>query len=231
MDHFIHVVIKTVNYIRSHPPPHRQFKEFLKELDSEYGDVVYLSQVRRSSRGRCLQRLYELREEIDLFMNDKPRPVPELRNDEWLLDLCFLVDIVEKLNQLNISSQGKDNLVIDTFNHIKAFQKKLLLFESQLKSNNAHHFPLLKEFKKLKCNNYIKYAKERKKLTAAFESRFSNLELEKYSKIFEIYSSPFHVEIESAPEYLQMELVDLQCNIELKHSFETSVSKINSYNT
>ena len=100
-----------------------------------------------------------------------------------------------------------------------------------MKSNNAHYFPLLKEFKKLKCNNYIKYAKERKKLTAAFESRFSNLELEKYSKIFEIYSSPFHVEIESAREYLQMELVDLQCNIALKHSFETWVSKINSFNT
>ena len=95
----MHVVIKTVNYIPSHAPPHRQFKEFLKELDSEYGDVIYFSQVRWSSRGRCLQRFYELREEIDLFMNDKPRPVPELRNDEWLLDLCFLVDIVKKLNQ------------------------------------------------------------------------------------------------------------------------------------
>lgn len=231
MDHVMQVVIKTVNYIRSHALPHRQFKEFLKELDSEYGDVVYFSQVRWLSRGRCLQRFYELREEIDLFMNDKQRPVPELRNDEWLLDLCFSVDIVEKLNQLNISLQGKDNLIIDTFNHIKAFQKKLLLFESQLKSNNAHHFPLLKEFKKSKCNNYIKYAKEIRKLTAAFESRFSNLELDKYNKIFEIYSSPFHVEIESAPEYLQMELVDLQCNIELKHIFETSESKIDFYNT
>ena len=164
-------------------------------------------------------------------MNDKPRPVPELRNDEWLLDLYFFVDIVEELNQLNISLQVKDNLIIDTFNPIKAFQKKLLLFESQLKSNNAHHFPLLKEFKKSKCNNYIKYAKEIRKLTAAFESRFSNLELDKYNKIFEIYSSLFLVEVESAPEYLQMELVDLQFNIKLKHTFETSVSKIDFYNT
>ena len=40
------------------------------------------------------------------------------------------------------------------------------------------------------------------------------------NKIFELYSSPFHVKIESAPEYLQMELVDLQCNIKLKHIFE-----------
>ena len=70
--------------------------------------------------------------------------MPELRNDEWLLNLCFLVDIVNKLNELNISLQGKDNLIVDTFNHIRAFQKKLLLFESQLKINNAHHFPMLR---------------------------------------------------------------------------------------
>lgn len=41
MNHVMQVVIKTVNnYIRSYALPHRQFKEFLKELDSEYGDVV-----------------------------------------------------------------------------------------------------------------------------------------------------------------------------------------------
>jgi len=74
-------------------------------------------------------------------MNDKQRPVPELRNDKWLLDIWFLIDIVEKLNQLNLLLQGKNNLIIDTFNHIKAFQKKLLLFESQLKNNNVQHFP------------------------------------------------------------------------------------------
>lgn len=43
----------------------------------------------------------------------------------------------------------KNNLIIDTFNHIqiKAFQKKLLLFYPQLKNNNVHFFPLLKELK------------------------------------------------------------------------------------
>lgn len=38
------VVIQTVNYIRSHVLSHRQFKEFLKELDSEYGNAVNLLQ-------------------------------------------------------------------------------------------------------------------------------------------------------------------------------------------
>jgi hypothetical protein len=37
MNYVMRVVIKTVNYIKLHAFPHRQFKEFLKELDSEYG--------------------------------------------------------------------------------------------------------------------------------------------------------------------------------------------------
>lgn len=197
-------------------------------MDSEYGDVVYFSHVRWLSRGKCLKRFYELRHEIDLFMNDKQKPVLELSNDEWLLDLCFLVDIVEKLNQLNISLKGKDNLIIDSCNYINAFQKKLVLFEFQLKNNNVQHFPLLNELKNSKHIDSIKYAKEIKKLIAAFESRFTNLD--KYKTIFEIYSSPFHTNVNSAPEYLQMELIDLQCSNELKHIFETSISKIDFYN-
>jgi len=46
MNHVMQVFIKTVNYIRSHELPHQQFKEFLKKLDSEYGEVVYFSHVR-----------------------------------------------------------------------------------------------------------------------------------------------------------------------------------------
>jgi hypothetical protein len=34
MNRVMQVVMRTVNYIRSHALPHCQFKEFLKELDS-----------------------------------------------------------------------------------------------------------------------------------------------------------------------------------------------------
>jgi hypothetical protein len=38
MNHVMQVVIKTVNYIPSHAFLYRKFEDFLKELDSEYGD-------------------------------------------------------------------------------------------------------------------------------------------------------------------------------------------------
>jgi hypothetical protein len=143
----------------------------------------------------------------------------------------FLVDIIKKLNQLNISLQGNDNSIIDSFNNINAFQKKIFVFEFQLKNNKVQHFPLLNELEISKFIyiyiNNIKYVKEIRKLTAVFESRFTNLD--KYKKIFEIYSSPFHTNVKSASD-LQMELIDLQYNNELNRIFETSKSKIDFYN-
>lgn len=70
-------------------------------------------------------------------------------------------------------------LITDTFNLTKAFQKILFLFEPQLKNNNVHHFPLLKEFGKSSWFDYSKYTKEIRNRTAAFESRFSNSDLDK----------------------------------------------------
>ena len=84
------VVIKIINYIRSHALHHRQFKEFLDELSSEYSDFVYFTNVRWLSRGKCLKRFTgfpnSLREEIHMFMNDKKESAPD---DDWCLDLCF----------------------------------------------------------------------------------------------------------------------------------------------
>ena len=53
-------------------------------------------------------------------------PVSELRNEDWLQDLCFCVEITEKLNQLNMELQGENNLVIDAFISTKSFKMKLL---------------------------------------------------------------------------------------------------------
>jgi len=227
MNHVMDVVIKTVNIIRSHALKHRQFKAYLSELNSEYGDIVYFTNVRWLSRGTCLKRFYELREEIQNFMTAERMPVSHLNDEMWLLDLCFLVDITEKINQLNKELQGQDNLIIDACNHIKAFQIKLLLFEGQLRQNNPYHFPLLKEFESSQSINFLKYADEIKKLSAEFNRRFS--EITKYNKAFEIFSFPFTVDISTVPEALQMEIINLQCNNELKQAHMTT-SKIEFYN-
>ncbi|XP_057671356.1 protein FAM200A-like [Diorhabda carinulata] len=51
-----HVVVKTINFIRSRGLNHRQFKTFLDEISAEYNDVTYYCEVRWMSKGKMLKR-------------------------------------------------------------------------------------------------------------------------------------------------------------------------------
>jgi hypothetical protein len=82
------IVISTANYIRRNGLTHRQFQHFLKEIETQYGDVVYYSAVGWLSRGAVLKILFHLRSEIDIFMTEKGKT-----DDKWILELAFVVDM------------------------------------------------------------------------------------------------------------------------------------------
>lgn len=127
------VVISTVNYIRRNGMNHRKFREFLDEIDSEYEDIVYFSEVRWLSRGKVLKRFFDLKNEIEIYLTDNGKNIPELSDFKWTCKLAFLVDITAYLNKLNINLQGKGKLINELFTEIKSFQLKIKLFISQIK--------------------------------------------------------------------------------------------------
>ena len=71
-------LIKLINFLKSRELNHRQFKEFLKDLGSEYGDVIYNTEVRWLSRGAMLRRIYDLKKDIQLFVEMKPENMPRI---------------------------------------------------------------------------------------------------------------------------------------------------------
>jgi hypothetical protein len=76
-------------------------------------------------------------------MEKKSRNIKE-RNDESLItDPASLVDVTGYLNNLNKDIQGKDKLITDICDIIKAFEVKLRLWINQLKPHNLVHFPHL----------------------------------------------------------------------------------------
>lgn len=77
-------VISTVNFIHKSGLNHMQFKAFLQYIEAEYGNLFFHTEVQWLSRGNVLKRYFELKNEIDLFMNEKLKPVPELSNPAWL---------------------------------------------------------------------------------------------------------------------------------------------------
>lgn len=70
---------------------------------------------------------FDLRLEIEMFMNEKNKIVSELSDESWILELAFLTDITTFLNELSIKLQGKGKFLSDMYTDIKSFQVKLKL--------------------------------------------------------------------------------------------------------
>ena len=201
------VVVKTVNVIRARGLFHREFKEFLSELDAEYGDVVYHSAVRWLSRGNVLKRFYSLRSEIDQFLKAKNQPLHDLSYPLWLADLAFLVDLHDHLNTIYNRLQGKDQLVSDLYMEMKSFCTLLSLYESQLTNCECDHVPTLFErttsdpMDKIK-SRMGKYVTVIKSLKAEFDRRFQDFA--KVGQQTKFFVNPFTVEINEVEKRLQI---------------------------
>ncbi|XP_055371841.1 general transcription factor II-I repeat domain-containing protein 2-like [Condylostylus longicornis] len=195
MSHVMAVVVTTINSIKNNALKHRQFQDYLRELESEYSDLLFYAKIWWFSRGKCLERFWNLREEIRIFMKENGHDITEFYDEQWLLDLCFLTDITTKLNDLNLKLQGENKLITDCYQDIKSFVIKLKFYESQLKSKIAIHFPLLNHF---------------------------NSEQKDFAKYENEVTNPYNEDVQSAPSNFQIELIDLQSNTELKYMFEAN---------
>ncbi|GFY19222.1 general transcription factor II-I repeat domain-containing protein 2A [Trichonephila clavipes] len=82
MSHGKKVAVKVINSIKNNQLKHRQFEEYLRELESEYDDIIYYTKIRWLSCGNCLLRFWKLREEIKTFMNNNIHNISELSDDQ-----------------------------------------------------------------------------------------------------------------------------------------------------
>uniref|UniRef100_A0A6P7GGF7 General transcription factor II-I repeat domain-containing protein 2-like n=1 Tax=Diabrotica virgifera virgifera TaxID=50390 RepID=A0A6P7GGF7_DIAVI len=144
MHHVMQPIIKIVNFIRSRGLNHRQFRQFLQDLDEKFSDVPYFTEVRWLSRGVVLERFFALRDPIQAFMLEKGNPIDY--DNDWRVDCAFLVDMNKHLTDLNVNLQGKNLIVTQMYSCIQAFETKLRLWENQVKNQTSDHFPHLKSF-------------------------------------------------------------------------------------
>nr|XP_033332759.1 general transcription factor II-I repeat domain-containing protein 2-like [Megalopta genalis] len=224
-DNVVSVVVKTTNTIQTYGLQNSQFRSFLEELEAEYVELPYHTNIKWLSCGKILDKYYNLLAEIDLLMNMVGDPVPELQSDHWIADLAFMCDIIHHLNALNVSLQEERKTIIDLFDLIQAFKMKLELWIEQLRTKTMEHFTKLALVSpKI---NFDKYIDVLKNLNKEFTLRFKDVST--LEKDFDLVALPFSIDIKSAPPYLQLELIDLRCDRNLKQKFMDKVDLIDFY--
>ncbi|GFS99051.1 zinc finger MYM-type protein 6 [Trichonephila clavipes] len=137
----LNIVLMTVvtveNYIKMRPLISRNFSGLCKDMGTVHSSLLFYCEARWLSRGKFLQRVYELRNEITIFLEEENLPEAEkFRDGLFLMKLSYLVDIFEKLNILNLHLQGSNVHMFDTRDKINAFCRKLELWSRNLKQKN-----------------------------------------------------------------------------------------------
>ncbi|GBO07719.1 General transcription factor II-I repeat domain-containing protein 2A [Araneus ventricosus] len=129
----MNLVIKIIKRILAKALYHRQFKDFLEEIDSQFSDLLLYNKVRWLSRCNVLQRFVLCLSEIKTFLNEKSINHPELEGEEWLQKCNLRVDTTMKLSELNLILQGKANPAYTLLEEV-CFDNKLLLFVEDMES-------------------------------------------------------------------------------------------------
>ena len=96
--------VKIVNFFKTRPLCARTFAKLCVEMGAEHKNMLLHSEVRWLSRGRVLQRIFELRNELlEYLPKYNAKPAALLTDETLLAKLAYLVDFFSTLNALNLS--------------------------------------------------------------------------------------------------------------------------------
>ncbi len=98
------------------------------KMGTEHKELIVRTEVRWLSRRKVLNRLFELGTEVCCFLSENASPLaPLFKDNEGLHKLAYLVDIFTKLNDLNVSLQGRDSPILKMYDQVNGFLKKAAL--------------------------------------------------------------------------------------------------------
>ena len=148
LKNILDLVVKIVNFIKAGSLNTHQFKELCKDMKAMHKILLFHTAVHWLSKGNVLNRVFEMKNEIKLFLEFKNKEFLSYFNDNnWITSLAYLADIFEKLNILNLKLQGKNTNIIQLRDNLKAFVKKLQNWRQKVVDGNIAMFDRLSSYK------------------------------------------------------------------------------------
>ena len=133
----MNISMKIVCSVRARSLQRRLFLTHLEEAEVEHIDLLLHTDVRWLSRGRFLERFWELLPEIkELLKQFKDAEYAQLENEQLLLDLAFLTDLTALINELNLELQRKEKNIVDMISSVNPFKRKLQLLSTKLQRHD-----------------------------------------------------------------------------------------------
>lgn len=205
-----------INKIRGghHSLTHRKLKQFLTKKNASHCDLKMFTEVRWLSRGYCLNRLFELKEEIPEFLEIEDMEEYHFFKDQtFILDLAFLADTTLFLNEFNLQLQGKGKNIYELYKTVFNFKTKLYLLLLEIQSNDFSNFPKTRQI----CGNKTNFRKNEhlvifETLLNNFEDRFKDLQ--DIKPLLDLFENPFSCEVTSYEFQVQVELVILRSEVQ-----------------
>ena len=145
------IAIKKVNFVKNPALNTRLFRKLCSEMNAEHLNLLYYTRnrVRWLSKGNVLARVFEMREELQEFLNRQGKYKLEsfYKDNTFISQLSYLVDTFGQLNCLNLKMQRKDTTVIDFMDALNAFVQKLDNWKRKVEMENLqclrHFHPFL----------------------------------------------------------------------------------------
>lgn len=206
-----------INKIRGghHALTHRKFVNFLKSKNSAYNDLKMYTEVRWLSRGDCLNRLFNLREEVLQFLeteNIADWAIQALKDKKFILDLAFLADITTFLNEFNLELQGKEKNLCDLSKILFNFKTKIFLLISEVQAGDFSSFPKTSLiYVKQDDGTTFEYTAVLETIFYNFQDRF--VDFENIQQFIDLFENPFNCDITKYEFDIQSELIILRSEI------------------
>ncbi|XP_036033567.1 zinc finger MYM-type protein 6 isoform X2 [Onychomys torridus] len=136
-----------LSFVKNSASDSQMLTVLCEETGSEHVNLPLNAEVHWLSRGRILTRLFEMRHEIEILLNQKHSDLARYFHDkEWVAKLAYLADMFSLINKVNSGLQGTMATLFNLYNKVDIFKKKLKTWLRRTQESDYDMFPLFSEF-------------------------------------------------------------------------------------